>query len=69
MQKTSVHDAMTRAQHASKEQQALVPYSFKVDEDNKETADQLCRRNCTTLPEFLRQCVAGLIADYSPRRK
>lgn len=63
---TSVHDAMIRAADATR-QPPLVSYPFKLNQAHKDLCEKICARHGTTLPEFLRQCMAGLVRDYSYR--
>lgn len=61
---TNVHDALSRAQEKAKNKVALVNANFKINPLNKEIAEQICVKNGTTMSEFLRECVDGLIEDY-----
>lgn len=62
---TSVHDAMQRASLACpaplKDAQIIV----RIDQATKDRVAQVCESHGTTTSEFLRQCCAGLIADYT----
>lgn len=64
---TNVHDAMIRAVDASKpKEEAMTPYPFKAHRSRLNQGKAICERNGTTLPEFFRQCLDGLIHDYDP---
>lgn len=62
---TNVHEAMMDAVHESKTP-TLVSYTFKSNPEHNQMAEQICARNGTNLPTFLRKCVEGLIKDYLP---
>lgn len=61
---TSVHEALNHAVFVSKTSSGPVT-SFRVDEALKEAASAICERNGTNLSDFLRQCMVGLVNDYS----
>lgn len=64
---STVHDAMIKAQDASKkESEKMSAYPFKHYPSKIERARAICERHATSLPEFLRQCINSLIEDYTP---
>lgn len=61
---TSVHEALHKAALASKPLPGK-PVSFRLEDELKNVAMEICERHGTTLSEFLRQCAIGLVHDYS----
>ena len=61
---TSVHEALNNAVFAGKHGPGDV-VAVRIKGDLKFEAMSLCERHGTTLSEFLRQCVIGLVSDYS----
>lgn len=61
---TSVHEALQNAVFAQKHPSGEV-IALRIQPDLKKEAMNLCERHGTTLSEFLRQCVIGLLSDYS----
>lgn len=62
---TNVHQALQAASLATKEENAPSKnFSTRLPIEAKEVAQEICERHGTTLGEFLRQCVLGLVRDY-----
>jgi hypothetical protein len=63
---TSVHEALNNAAFASVSRPGQgEPISFRISTPLKNAATELCDRHGTNLSEFLRQCVIGLVSDYT----
>lgn len=60
---TSVHEALNAASQETKKPPMIVS-SFKIDEETKNLAQQICRQNGTDLSAFLRHCCIALVNDY-----
>jgi hypothetical protein len=63
---TSVHEALNNATWASMSRPGEgEPISFRLSPDLKRAASGICQKHNTTVSEFLRQCVIGLVSDYN----
>lgn len=60
----NVHEVLSDAVQATKEQQPMITYSMKIDEELRDAAADICERNGTSLSEFLRQCALTLVSEY-----
>ena len=62
---STVHDAVNQASiDLTPENPAMVVATFKIHQDDKDSAQDICVRNGTTLSSYLRQCCKKLISDY-----
>ena len=59
---TTVHEALDNAVFAAVGPGE--PVAFRLDPELKRRAMQICEMSGTSLSEFLRQCVQGLVSDY-----
>lgn len=64
-QLTNVHEAMQNAVTKDRDKVILINANFKVHPIKKEIAEQICEKHGTSLSAFLRECVEGLVKDYT----
>lgn len=65
---TNVHDALQKAvmrERERKSSSASEVVGVKVQAHKKQLAKAICEQHGTTLSAFLRECVDGLLTDYS----
>lgn len=73
----SVHDALSKAaarshiddSKATLDGQQMVRSSYRAFQQTIDLADDICRNNGTTVSQFLRMCLEGLVQDYLPGAK
>lgn len=64
---STVHHAMSEAVQAPAEDEGpMGNYSFRIHSAIRSKAEEICRTNGTSFPEWLRKCCEVLIKDYVP---
>lgn len=61
---TNVHEALERARLSDSNKTRLVNATVKIDPLKKQVAEDLLKRQNTSLSSFVRECVDGLLHDY-----
>lgn len=63
-QLTNVHEALQEAATDVSKPKPMITGTFRIEQDSKALAEQICERHGTTLSAFLRKCCHGLVRDY-----
>lgn len=63
---TTVHHALSEAQHEARGPKAMPTYTFRMDAQERLDAEDICERHGTSLSAYLRSCVRLLPKDYTP---
>lgn len=63
---TTVHDALAEAAaEINTNPEPMKTYTFRAHIPRIKEAEEICRRQGTTLPDYLRKCVELLPRDYN----
>lgn len=62
----TIHHALSEAAQETRGEAAMGTYTFRISQEDKESAEQICSQNGASFPAFLRACAKILPRDYKP---